>query len=202
MPKLYGYCRCSTDESKQDINRQKRELKEMGADDTTIYFEYASGTRADRPEWQKLLSKITDGDTLVTTEVSRITRSTKQLCDIIDLCKEKHLRLEIKNSITIDCSSGELDPMTEAFLQIAGVFSQLERNMTVSRIKSGLCNARAKGVQLGRPKVTANQVPAIFLKHYPKYKSDTINISEFARLCNMSRTTIYKYIALVEAEKK
>lgn len=199
MPTLYGYCRCSTDESKQDIDRQKRELKEMGATDATMFFEYASGTKTDRPELQKLLNKVIDGDTIVTTEISRITRSTKQLCDIIDLCKEKHLKLIIKNSITIDCANGELDPMTEAFLQMAGVFAQLERNMTVSRIKSGLSNARAKGVKLGRPQVTAENVPNIFLKHYPKYKAKAINLTEFSRLCDMSRTTIYKYVKLVES---
>lgn len=199
VPTLYGYCRCSTDESKQDIDRQKRELKEMGATDATMFFEYASGTKTDRPELQKLLNKVIDGDTIVTTEISRITRSTKQLCDIIDLCKEKHLKLIIKNSITIDCANGELDPMTEAFLQMAGVFAQLERNMTVSRIKSGLSNARAKGVKLGRPQVTAENVPNIFLKHYPKYKAKAINLTEFSRLCDMSRTTIYKYVKLVES---
>ncbi|MEG0649729.1 MAG: recombinase family protein [Oscillospiraceae bacterium] len=199
VPTLYGYCRCSTDESKQDIDRQKRELKEMGATDVTMFFEYASGTKTDRPELQKLLNKVIDGDTIVTTEISRITRSTKQLCDIIDLCKDKHLKLIIKNSITIDCANGELDPMTEAFLQMAGVFAQLERNMTVSRIKSGLSNARAKGVKLGRPQVTAENVPNIFLKHYPKYKAKAINLTEFSRLCDMSRTTIYKYVKLVES---
>lgn len=199
MSTLYGYCRCSTDESKQDIDRQKRELKEMGATDATMFFEYASGTKTDRPELQKLLNIVVDGDTIVTTEVSRITRSTKQLCDIIDLCKQKHLKLLIKNSISIDCTSGTLDAMTEAFLQMAGVFAQLERNMTVCRIKSGLSNARAKGVKLGRPLVTADNIPMVFLKHYPKYKSKTINITEFSRLCAMSRTTIYKYISLVEA---
>lgn len=86
---VYGYCRCSTNETKQDIDRQIRELKEMGATAKTIFKEYESGTKVNRPEYMKMLDIIKDGDTIVTTEVSRLTRSTKQLCDLIDLCKKK-----------------------------------------------------------------------------------------------------------------
>ena len=82
---IYGYARCSTNEKMQDINRQVRELKQQGATDTTIYLEYESGMKADRAELKKLLSVVQSGDTILATEVSRITRSTKQLCDIIEL---------------------------------------------------------------------------------------------------------------------
>ena len=70
---IYGYARCSTNEKEQDIDRQKRELKELGATDETIYFEYESGTKVDRPEFNKLLNIVQKGDTVVTTEVSRLT---------------------------------------------------------------------------------------------------------------------------------
>ena len=196
--KIYGYARCSTNETKQDITRQTRELKELGATDETIFLEFESGAKADRVELNRLLNTVTTGDTIVTTEVSRITRSTKQLCDIIELAKEKKIKLVIKNSLTIDCSTGELDPMTKAFLQITGVFAELERDIISERVKSGVANAKAKGTTLGRPTTKADDIPHIFLKHYPSYKNKSINVSEFSRLCNMSRTTIYKYIKLVE----
>ena len=102
---VYGYCRCSTNESKQDVNRQRRELRALGVPENCIYMEYESGTKIDRPELIKMLSVVNEGDAIVTTEISRITRSTKQLCDIIELVKEKHLKLIIKDSITIDCSN-------------------------------------------------------------------------------------------------
>ena len=73
----YGYARCSTNETKQDITRQQRELKEMGAEH--IYTEYASGTKSDREELAKLLAAVREGDTICVLEVSRLTRSTKQL---------------------------------------------------------------------------------------------------------------------------
>ena len=195
---IYGYARCSTSEKEQDIDRQKRELKELGATDQTIYFEYESGTKADRPEFNKLLDIVKQGDIIVTTEVSRLTRSTKQLCDIIQLINDKGLKLVIKGSVTIDCSEGDIDPMTKSFLQMAGVFSELERNLISARVKSGLDNARAKGKQIGRSKTTKDDIPPVFYKHYPQYKSGQLNKSEFARVCDLSYPTIYKYLALVE----
>ena len=88
--------------------------------------------------------------------------------------------------------------MSEAFLQMAGVFSQLELSMIRARVRSGMDNARAKGRQIGRPQVTADDVPSGFLRHYPAYKRGQLNVSELARVCNISRTTAYKYIELLE----
>ena len=190
---VYGYARCSTNETKQDIKRQKRELAAMGA--TEIYFEYESGTKINRPELDKLLRHIKSGDTLVTTEISRITRSTKQLCDIIEFAVKTRIKLII-GSFTVDCSSN-IDAMTEGMLKMMGVFSEMERNMTVERIKSGMNNARAKGVKLGRPRLMAQNVPKTVAERFYLYKDGHINKIEFARLCGVSRPTIYKYIALL-----
>ena len=194
----YGYARCSTDETKQDIQRQTRELITLGATKESIYFEYESGTKKDRIEFNRMLNEANEGDTIVTTEVSRLSRSTQHLCEIIDIIKDKKLKLIIGNTMTIDCTKGELDPMTNAFLQMSGVFAELERNMISQRVKSGMANAKAKGKRIGRPKTTNEDIPTVFLKHYPKYKNKQINVTEFSKLCSMSRTTIYKYIKLVE----
>ena len=194
---IYGYARCSTNEKMQDINRQVRELKQQGATDTTIYLEYESGMKADRVELQKLLDIVQSGDTIIATEVSRITRSTKQLCDIIELAKNKHIKL-VLGTFVVDCSK-ELDPMTEGMLKMMGVFAELERNMISQRVKSGMENAKSKGKTIGRPAVTADDIPAIFYRHYPKYQKGEINKKEFSRLCSLSYPTIYKYLKIVEA---
>ena len=193
---IYGYARCSTNEKLQDINRQVRELKQRGAIETTIYLEYESGAKEDRAELNKLLNVLQPQDTIVATEVSRITRSTKQLCEIIELAKNKHIKLILGNFV-VDCSK-ELDPMTEGMLKMMGVFSEIERNITSQRVKSGMENAKTKGKQIGRPIVTADDIPGIFYKHYPKYKNGEINKKEFSRLCDLSYPTIYKYLHIVE----
>lgn len=156
---IYGYARCSTNEKMQDINRQVRELKQQGATDTTIYLEYESGMKTDRAELKKLLDIVQSGDTILATEVSRITRSTKQLCDIIELAKNKHIKL-VLGTFVVDCSK-ELDPMTEGMLKMMGVFSELERNIISQRVKSGMENAKAKGKTIGRPPTTAEDIPSI-----------------------------------------
>lgn len=193
---IYGYVRCSTDETLQDISRQIRELKQQGATESTIYREYESGTKVNRVELQKLLEIVKPGDTILTTEVSRITRSTKQLCDVIEIAKEKHIKL-ILGTFIVDCSQ-ELDPMTEGMLKMMGVFAELERNMISQRVKSGMEHAKSKGKRIGRPNVTEDNIPSIFYKHYPKYKKGEINKKEFSRLCSLSYPTIYKYIKIVE----
>lgn len=193
---IYGYARCSTNEKMQDINRQVRELKQQGATDTTIYLEYESGAREDRAELNKLLNVLQPQDTIVATEVSRITRSTKQLCEIIELAKNKRIKLILGNFV-VDCSK-ELDPMTEGMLKMMGVFSEIERNITSQRVKSGMENAKAKGKRIGRPTVTANNIPAVFYKHYPKYQQGQISKKDLSRLCEVSYPTIYKYLHIVE----
>jgi len=192
----YGYARCSTNESKQDIDRQVRELKLAGAE--RIFLEYEHGDSAIKKEQEQLFETVQEGDTIITLEVPRLARSTKQLCDIIDLVKSKHIRLIIIGSITMDCRSGHADPMTEAFLQMAGVFSQLELAMIRSRVRSGMANAKAKGKHIGRPQATKDDIPLIFLKHYPAYKNKQLNLSEFARVCDLSRTTVYKYLGFLD----
>ena len=192
---IYGYARCSTNESKQDINRQIKELKAAGADD--VIFEYEHGDAKTKKELQMLLELAKPGDTIITLEVSRLSRSTQQLCELIDVIRQKRLRLMIVGSITIDCRSGQTDPMSEAFLQMAGVFSQLELAMIRARVKSGMANAKAKGQRLGRPRTTKEDIPAIFLRHYPSLMNGQINVSELARLCGLSRPTVYKYMKMM-----
>lgn len=193
---VYGYARCSTDETKQDINRQKNELKKLGVEERNIFWEYQSAMKTDRIELGKLLETVEAGDEIVTLEVSRITRSVKQLCEIIDFAKNKKIKL-IFGSLVVDCIN-ELDPVTEGVLKLIGVISELERNMISARVKSGLANARAKGKVVGRPKVEYKDVPAVFFKFYPKYKNNEMNKSELARICGLSYPTIFKYLALVE----
>ena len=192
----YGYARCSTNETKQDINRQVRELKAAGAGE--IFLEYEHGDSKIKPQQQALFAQAQPGDTITVLEVPRLARSTQQLCAIIDRIQENRLRLVIVGSITLDCRDGRADPMSEAFLQMAGVFSQLELAMIRERVRSGMANAKAKGKRIGRPRLVIDDLPADFLRHYPAYKKGQLNVSELARVCAMSRTTTYKYISVIE----
>ena len=192
---IYGYARCSTNDSKQDIRRQIRELKAAGAEE--VVFEYEHGDARIKKELQMLLDTAREGDSIITLEVSRLSRSTQQLCEIVEVIKRKHLRLVIVGSITVDCRSGEIDPMSQAFIQMSAVFAELELSIVRARVKSGMANARAKGRRIGRPRSTKEDIHGIFLKHYPAYKMGKMNVSELARVCGISRPTVYKYVKMV-----
>ena len=197
MENYYGYARCSTDETRQDIERQKRELKLLGvSDDKYIYWEYESGSKVDRPEFRKLFDTIEQGDTIISTEVSRLTRSAKQLCEIMETVENKHLRLIIGNFI-VDCRQDEIDPMTKGMLMMWGVFAEMERDIISQRVKSGMENAKSKGKSIGRPKLNASSLPTKFYKYYPQYITGNMPIKDYANLLNCSRTTIYKYLDLM-----
>lgn len=196
---IYGYARYSTNEERQDIDRQKRELFALGvAEDKHIYWEYESGMKDDRAEFLKLMDAANVGDTIVTTEVSRLTRSTKHLCEILQQVQDKKLILNIGGAFVVDCSKGEMDPMTEGMVKMWGVFAEMERNIISQRVKSGMKNAAAKGKKIGRPETTADSLPDRFWKYYKQYQTGQINISEFSRLMDCSRASVYKYIRVAE----
>ena len=193
---IYGYARCSLAEEKgQDLGRQVRELKAAGAQE--IVTEREHGDSKIKKNLDLLLNAAREGDTLICTEVSRLSRSTQQLCEIVELVKRKHLCLVIIGSITVDCRNGQIDPMSQAFIQMSAVFAELELSIIRARVKSGMANAKAKGKKIGRRPTTKDDIPAMFYKHYPAYVAGQLNVSELARVCGLSRPTVYKYIKLI-----
>ena len=191
----YGYARCSTNEDKQDIQRQIRELKAAGADE--VVFEYEHGDAKVKQNLNMLLEHAADGDTIITLEVSRLTRSTQQLCEIVETIKRKRLCLVIVGSITVDCRNGQIDPMSQAFIQMSAVFAELELSIIRARVRSGMQNAKAKGKKVGRRPTTKDDIPSVFYKHYPTFAAKKMNVSELARVCGLSRPTVYKYLRLI-----
>ena len=188
----HGYARCSTNETRQDIDRQVRELRAAGA--TCIWMEYEHGDAEIKEQQDMMWGAVHPGDTVIITEPSRLSRSVQQFCQIVETIKSKRIRLQILGSITIDCRKDDPDPMTVAFLQLIAVFSELELSMIRARVRSGVANARAKGKQLGRPPITAERIPDSFYRYFVKYQSGEINVSELARLVQVSRPTVYRYI--------
>ncbi|WP_295071272.1 hypothetical protein [Ruminococcus sp.] len=80
---------------------------------------------------------------------------------------------------------------------MAGVFGELEHDMICSRVKSGVANARAKGKQIGRPQITLAQIPQKVKDKYSLYKNGDITKCEYAKMCEISRPTLDKYINLM-----
>ncbi len=195
----YGYAQASTNSDKQDIGRQKRELLAIGIKEHNIFWEYESGSHEDREKLQQLLETVKQGDTVACTEVSRLSRSTKQLCEILEFVERNKIKL-IVGTFIVDCRGYDIDPMTMGMLRMMAVFAQMERDITIQRIKSGIENARAKGKQIGRKKTTEETIPQSFFRYYPQFVKGNVNLSEFARLSGLSRNSVYKYLKIVDSK--
>lgn len=195
--KIWGYCRCSTSETKQDVAYQVDALIQRGVDVSNIRSEYVSGRKDNRLGLTTLFNEMSDGDTLIVTDITRLCRSTRGLCDIIDLIIAKRFRL-IVGSIDIDCRNGSLDPMIEGMLKVNAVFGEMEAKLKVHQIKLGLATAVKDGKKLGRPITSYDDIPKVFMQYYPKYKNGSLNKMAFARVTQLSYPTIYKYLSIVE----
>ena len=103
------------------------------------------------------------------------------------------MRLVLLGSITVDFRDRRIDPRS----QIPAVFAVLERSILQARARPGMANAAAKGKHIGRPQTLKEGIPAIFYKHYPAFASGQMNASELARICGLSKPTVYKYLKLV-----
>jgi len=193
----YGYARCSTTD-KQDISRQIRDLRAAGAKE--VYEERVSGSAPVRVIFDELMDIIQPGDTLAVTEVSRLTRDTGKMVEILSHLEKNKIRLEC-GTLVADYTD-TVDVMQRAMLLIMAVFAELERGLTVERIKSGLKNAIAGGSKLGRPKKTAKDVPTLVRELLPRYAAGEFGKAEYARLAGISRPALYKYLALLGGVEK
>ena len=99
-------------------------------------------------------------------------------------------------SIEVDCRNTEAAANSAAFLMMANVFSDLESQIASASIKAGMIKAKDNGKSLGRPRSTVDDIPPSFFKHYPALAQGMLNKSEFARVCGLSRPTVYKYLKM------
>src|ERR1700733_12777971 len=141
--KKIGYARVSTKD--QNLDLQIESLAAAGC--IVIFEETESGRKTDRPELEKALALLNEGDTLVVYKLDRLTRSLQHLLEISQVLKEKHANLQ---STTNDIDTS--NPMGRAFFQIIGVIAELEREVIVERTMAGLTAARNSGKKFG-PKV-------------------------------------------------
>jgi len=190
----YGYYRYYTYDDK-NIEHQKQELQKLGVNEDKIYIEEEGYTPTHRCI-DIILSSAKKGDTIIITKASRLTISTKELCKIINVVKKKNLELII-GTFKIDCRK-ELDPMTEGMLKMADVFSEIEDSKFIKHIKKGMLDAKREGKKLGRPKISRETLPPLFLKYYHKYQIGEINQEKLAKLCETSRQSISKYIKIMK----
>ena len=215
----YGYCRIS--KAKQSIERQIRNIK-AAYPNALIIQEVFTRTRIDRKEWQKLVSKVKDGDTIIFDSVSRMSGNADDgFAAYEDLfsrgislvfLKEPHINTEtykkaLQNNVQLTGSNVDYIlegvnkyPMALGPEQIRLAFEQSEKEVEDlhQRTREGIVTARLNGKQIGQRKgaklTTKKSVAAkeIIRKHSQDFNG-TLNDMEVMPLTGLARNTYYKY---------
>ena len=178
----FGYARVSTED--QRLDRQVDALEKVGCE--RIYLEKASGAKAGRPELEKLLSVLRDGDEVVVAKLDRISRSTWHLIELT----EKFSEIGV-DFISLNDSIDTTTPMGRFFFRVVASIAELEGDMIVERTKDGLSAARARGHGGGRPKASAEAVSKARRMH----ESGKFSVSEITGATGISKSTLYRNLA-------
>jgi DNA invertase Pin-like site-specific DNA recombinase len=182
---LIGYARVSKLDQNPEL--QLDALKEAKCD--KIYVDYLTGAKADRPQWQELLSYIREGDTLVVWKLDRAFRSMRQAVDIFNDFAKRGVHLKV---LTMDIDTHT--PMGKCMYYVASAFAEMERDILLERTQAGLLAARARGRQGGRPKALTGKKAAMVKE---LYENKHLSINEICETLNISRTTLYRYMNAV-----
>lgn len=195
----YLYERISTSLEKQSLQRQDKFGRDNNIPESNWFREFESGANNNRIELNRLLSILKENDELYVADGSRLTRSMRYLLEILDFAKEKKIKLVLGEFI-LDCR-GQISVLTQGQIMMLGLLNEMQRLMIVEAVNEGLAAAREKNGGInpgGRPKTTIDNIPEIFFKYYSMYSNHKINKVELSKLTGLSRSSIYKYIEIVE----
>ena len=179
---IYGYARVST--AQQDYATQIDDLKRAGA--TKIYKDKYTGTTANRPEFDKLMDKLQNGDTLIVTKLDRLARNTQDALSIVKQMNDEGVILRVLNIGTIDNS-----PSGRLIFTVFSAFAEFERDLIVSRTQEGKAWAKANNPNLhdGMPrKYDQEQINFAWKLH----TQDHMSYSEISKKLGISKATIYR----------
>ncbi|MDB6255068.1 recombinase family protein [Lactobacillus amylovorus] len=189
---IYGYARVST--AQQDYATQIEDLKRAGA--TKIFKDKYTGTTADRPEFDKLMVKIKNGDTLIVTKLDRLARNTQDALNIVKKMNAEGVILRVLNIGTIDNS-----PSGRLIFTVFSAFAEFERDLIVSRTQEGKAWAKANNPNFhdGMPrKYDQEQINFAWKLH----TQDHMSYSEISKKLGMSKATIYRRFRELKQNKK
>lgn len=216
---MYGYCRIST--RQQSIERQIRNIKTEYAN-VVIIQEVYTGTKQDRPEWNKLYSKVKTGDTVIFDSVSRMSRNAEEGYSLYEdlynkgveliFLKEPHIntmtyKKALQNNITMTGTNVDyiLEGVNKYLMSLAKeqirlAFEQSEKEVQDlhQRTREGIETARLNGKQIGQKKgaklITKKSIRAKEqIKKYNKSFGGTLSNEDTWKLVGISKGTFYKY---------
>lgn len=182
---LIGYARVSTHD--QNLHLQKDALEKAGCE--KIYEEISGGSRL-RPELERTMEMLREGDTLVVWRLDRLGRSLKHLIELVTELDQRKVGVKsLTESMDTTTSGGKL------VFHIFGALAEFERNIIRERTNAGLAAARARGRKGGRPPALDEKKREVAIKLYSE-KEHTIK--EICQVMGISKPTLYSYIRKAE----
>lgn len=186
---IIGYARVSTID--QNLDRQFDQLNEYGC--ARIFSEKVSGAKVIRAELEKMIDQLRENDVVVVTELSRLSRSVKDLFAVVDKIHAKGANVKSLRENWVDTTTAQGKLLFTIF---AGI-SEFERDLIRQRVNEGLTAARARGRNGGRPRVASHK-SELALK---MYDSQDYSVNEILTATGISKPTLYKYIRERKGEK-
>jgi len=176
-----GYARVSS--VGQNLDSQLDALQQAGC--TKIFTDKMTGSRMDRPGWERLLEYVRPGDTLVVTELSRMTRSLLDLLETSRVLAEHQVELvSLREDIDTTSVTGR------CFLSIMGAIHQLERELRAERAAAGRASAKARGRSGGRPRTDAAKLENARIL----YENSDKTAAEACAIAGVGRRTFFAYL--------
>ena len=192
----YSYERVST--LKQDEKRQEMSLDSYKIDKR--FIDKVSGKNADRPELLKLKDKVVKGDIIYIDSISRLGRNVDDLRALVEFFVNKGVTVHFVKEGIVTNGTGY-----KFLITILGAVAEMERETIQMNVIQGMEKAKIHGTKSGKPigrPERKDTIPKDFTKYYDKWKADEITAVEFAKLMQMGRTTLYRYVKEYEKESR
>lgn len=182
---LVGYARVSTEQ--QNMDRQIDMIVSYGVDKRNIYKEKITDTKSNREQLNRMIDELQQGDVVIISDLTRISRSTKDLLKIVNNIKNKGAAIKSLKDKWLDTTSE--NPYNDFLLTVMSGLSQLERDLISARTKEGLASAKARGREGGRPNKRNEKADLVEMLYKEGYK-----ITDIAKKTELSRASVYRIL--------
>ena len=191
----YAYIRIST--TQQNTDRQTLALSDFSIPEDHIFTDKQSGKDFDRPQYKKMITRLSAGDLLIVKSIDRLGRNYNEILKQWQLItKEIGADIVVIDLPLLDTRKKERDItgtfITDLVLQILAYVAETERQNTLQRTREGIAAARKRGVKLGRP---MKEIPDGFEETVEAWKSGRISLREAASRMDVDRKTFKKWLS-------
>ena len=180
-----GYIRISTTD--QNTARQEVLMKELDVEQ--VYIDRMSGKNTDRPELNRMMNYVREGDTVIVESISRFARNTKDLLDLVEQLTKKQVEF-ISKKEAIDTTT----PTGKFMLTVFGAVAELEREYILQRQKEGIAIAKENGIYKGRKPIIRTEFETVV----KVWKAGEITATEAMKKLNLKPSTFYRKVKKYE----